>query len=87
MNQTRRKTIQAIIKQLDDLEELRTSIEESIQTIKDEEEEYLNNIPENMQTSERYEKAEAAVENLESALDTICIDFEDIKTDLENAAE
>lgn len=64
MNKTRRKAIEAL---LDRLEELQSDLE----AIYDEEYEYLDNIPENLQGSERYETAEAAVENLDNALSNI----------------
>ena len=47
MNKIRRKNLQAII---DRLEELKGSLED----LQAEEEEYRDNIPENMQESERY---------------------------------
>ena len=37
----------------------------------DEEQEYMDNMPENFQCSERYEKAEEAVASLEEALDSL----------------
>lgn len=37
----------------------------------DEEEEYKDNMPENLQSSERYEKAEAAVDALGSAVSSL----------------
>ena len=49
MNKIRRKNLQSII---DQLEELKGSLED----LQAEEEEYRDNIPENMQESERYEK-------------------------------
>lgn len=63
MNKIRRKNLQAII---DQLEELKCSLED-LQT----EEEYRDNIPENMQESERYEKADEACDNLSSAVDSL----------------
>ena len=48
MNKVRRKNLQAII---DRLEELKGSVED----LQAEEEEYRDNIPENMQESEHYE--------------------------------
>ena len=60
MNNLRRKEIQGII---DRLEELQSDLE----TLKYEEEEYRDNIPENLQGSERYEKADEACDNLNSA--------------------
>lgn len=60
MNNIRRKKLNKLNEQLSEmlivLDELRT-----------EEEEYLYNVPENLQYSERYEKAENAFDNLEEA--------------------
>ncbi len=64
MNKIRRKSLRDII---DQLEELRDALD----TLKEEEEEYRDNIPENMQGSERYEIAEAACDNLDSAVDSL----------------
>ncbi len=64
MNRTRRKCL-ANLSEL--LEELRISVE----TLRDEEQEYMDNMPENLQGSERYEVAEAAISNLDDAMDSI----------------
>ena len=53
MNNPRRKKLQAII---DQLEELKSSLEE----LQEEEEECRDNMPENLQGSERYERADEA---------------------------
>ena len=69
MNKTRRKSIQDIASQL---EELKSTLED----IQGEEEEYRDNIPENLQGSERYEKADEACDTLSGAVysldDIIC---------------
>lgn len=57
MNKVRRKTIQEIITKIQELQGEMESVLEEIESIKDEEAEYLENIPENMQSSERYEKS------------------------------
>ena len=64
MNRTRRKCL-ANLSEL--LEELRISVE----TLRDEEQEYMDAMPENLQGSTRYEVAEAAVSNLDDAMDSI----------------
>lgn len=64
MNNARRKKIRTIAEQLG---EIMTELE----MLKDEEEEYLNNIPENLQSSERYELAENAIDNIDSACDNL----------------
>ena len=69
MNITRRKALEAIY---DKLVELRDELE----SIKDEEQEYADNMPENLQGGERHEAAENAVYGMEDAL-----------SDLESAAD
>lgn len=64
MNKQRRKLLQ---EQLDKLEEIR----EQIEFLKDEEQEYVDNMPDNLQGSERHESAEAMVSNLEEAVSNI----------------
>ena len=76
MNKIRRKNLQAII---DQLEERKGGLED----LQAEEEEYRDNIPENMQESERYEKADEACDNLSSAVDSL----EDAISSIEAAIE
>ena len=76
MNNPRRKKLNTILEQL---VEIHTALEE----VKDEEQEYFDNIPENFQSSERYEKAENAVAALEDALSM----FDDIADNIETALE
>lgn len=56
------------------LEKVMRSIEDAmyeLECIKEEEEEYRDNIPENLQGSERYERADEACDNLCSACDSL----------------
>ena len=64
MNAPRRKSIQEVI---DQLEELKSTIE----TIMDEEQEAYDNLPENLQGSERGEAMSEAADNLDSAYSSI----------------
>lgn len=64
MNNNRRKEIKKIIEQL---KELQSRIED----VRDDEQDSLDNIPESLQESERYETSEAALENLDVSVDTI----------------
>lgn len=57
MNKVRRKRVEDVIQKI---EELKAEVEE----ILDEESEYRDNIPENMQQSERYENADNNCDNL-----------------------
>lgn len=76
MNKARRKKIQDAA---DQLEVLKSTLED----IQGEEEEYRDNIPENLQGSERYEKSDEACDTLSGAVDGL----EDIITSLGELAE
>lgn len=64
MNNIRRKSLNEIKDKIDDL---RIDLEQLLE----EEQDYLDNIPENMQSGERYEKAEDAVSALEEAVSSL----------------
>lgn len=89
MNNKRRKNIAEIISQLNSLSEKVENILSDIEIVKDEEEECLENIPENLQESERYNQVEEAADNLNTAYD-MCQDvvgnIEEIISTLEEAA-
>ncbi len=76
MNNARRKKLNTILEQI-------VEIHNALEEIKDEEQEYFENIPENLQSSERYEKAENAVAALEDALAM----FDDIADNIDTALE
>ena len=76
MNKARRKNIQDVVNQLEDLKS-------TLEDLQGEEEEYRDNIPVNLQGSERYEKAEEACDTLSEAVDGL----ENIITSLGELAE
>lgn len=76
MNKIRRKNLQTII---DRPEDIKTDLEE----ITYEEEEYRDNIPENLQSSEKYERADEACDNLNDAADTLNEVIDSITTAME----
>lgn len=76
MNKIRRKNLQTII---DRLEDIKADLEE----ITYEEEEYRDNIPENLQSSEKYERADGACDNLNDAADTLDEVIDSITTAME----
>lgn len=57
------------------------SIQSDLESILNDEQDYLDNIPENLQGSERYEVAEAAVDNLETAMSAIEDIISNVDTD------
>jgi len=63
MNNKRRKNLNNLIKKTQELKDI-------LEALKDEEEEYKENIPENLQNSERYNISENACDNLDYAMDS-----------------
>ena len=64
MNNERRKLLQ---KQIDIIEQAKQDIE----ILKDEEQKYADDMPENLQSSDKHDKAEQAVSSLEEAINNI----------------
>ena len=58
-------------------------LKEVLETLLSEEEEYRDNVPENLQGSERYEKADNACDSIQYAIDNI----EDAVSNIEEATE
>ena len=76
MNKPRRKYLQVLLVQL-------TEIRDTLEAIKDEEEEYRDNMPENLQGSERYEKADTVCDDLCDAVSNL----EEVIANIENSIE
>lgn len=64
MNNERRKKIKKVIESLQ-------KHQQNIESIMDEENEFLDNAPENLAESERYEKSQNAIDYLTDAIDNI----------------
>ncbi len=64
MNNVRRKSLRKLMEEIE-------TLMGTAQQLLEEEEEYRDNIPENLWGSERYEKAEEAADNLSSAVDSL----------------
>ena len=64
MNAPRRKSIQEVIDQFEDLKS-------TIESLRDEEQEAYDNLPENLQGSERGEAMSEAADSLDSACDSM----------------
>jgi len=76
MNKKRRQCIDAAILKISKLQDIIEELQQDIEDIAADEQDYLDNIPENFQGSECYEAGENAVENLEAAINWL----EDINT-------
>lgn len=88
MNKDRRKELGRAIEIAN---RLKGEMEEPIsiiQTAKDEEEEYRDNMPESLQSSDRYQTADAAVDALDSAVSSLEeLDLDEVISNLETASE
>lgn len=75
MNNARRKEIKATIQHLKELVETTSvefdNIKSEIESIQEDEQQALDNMPESLEGSERYSAIEDALENLQSALDSV----------------
>ncbi|MFV0515795.1 MAG: hypothetical protein ACK5MV_00145 [Aminipila sp.] len=88
MNKVRRSKINAVIQEIETLKETMQGLRDIIEEIKEEEEDCLENIPENLQGTDRYDSVETAAENLESAYDWFDeSDIDDLLTYLEEAKD
>lgn len=90
MNSNRRKEIDRIMERIDSLIADISEIKDSIVAVCNEEQEALDNLPESMQEGERGERAQAAIDALEEALngmDEAECDLNDAKESLETAKE
>ena len=76
MNKIRRKALQEIYDKLSDLRE-------ELETIKDEEDESRENMPENLQGSERYEQSETASCNIDEAMEYLSSACDSIESAME----
>lgn len=76
MNKERRKAINKIKTKL-------MAIKDELEVLKNEEDDFLDNFPANLNHSGNYEQCQLAVDSLDLAVDT----FDDIKTALETATD
>ena len=89
MNNTRRTAISRVSQKVGNIKGELEALMQEIEEIKGEEEDYKDNIPENLQGGEKYVIAENAIENLEEAynsLDDVVGSLEDVESYLDKAA-
>ena len=86
MNKERRKKIDDVIQKINIFQNTLEELQEMIEEIRDEEQESLDNIPENLQGSERYEAVENSLYNLEDAIEWFDnIDVDELTSTLEES--
>lgn len=86
MNKDRRKTIDQIIACIADFEALKDELVNAVNNVRDEEQDYYDNMPEGLQQGEKGRIAEEAVSELDDALVALDnLDITDLTTALETA--
>ena len=68
MNKDRRKTLERLVAEVSNLQGKLADIRMEIESARDEEQEYYDNMPESFQSGEKGDAVQAAVEALEEAL-------------------
>lgn len=71
MNATRRKQLAAAYKKLETLQQTAGELQDELESIRDDEQEYFDNMPEGLQGGEKGEAAELVVTNLDELIDTL----------------
>ena len=71
MNKTRRKSLKEVMTQIENMQSILCDLLGTLDSLCGEEEEYRDNMPENMYGSEKYEKADAAADAITAAYDAL----------------
>lgn len=90
MNKARRKELLRLKERIEELQSEVYDIITDLQCEAQDEQDYMDNMPENLQGSELYEKAEHAIENMYEAveiLEGIADELSDAASSLETATE
>lgn len=87
MNNERRKAIDEVIAKIEALRDMIGEIGADVETLREEEQEYFDNMPESFQSGEKGERAESAISALDDAAnDLVNLDLDNLVT-LLNAAQ
>lgn len=90
MNKERRKELSRANDMLEEIRDKLGEVQDIIDNCKSEEEDYRDNMPENMQNSDRYYAADSAIDEMQEAYDALTdmIDnIDDISGHIEAASE
>jgi len=86
MNKDRRKSIAALAERIQELSTLVSEIKDGLVDLRDEEQDYFDNMPEGFQMADRGQNAEAAIVSLDDAISALDdFDADTITSSLEDA--
>lgn len=90
MNKQRREELSKVVEMLNSLSSILYDATDIVESCKNDEEEYRDNMPENLQGSDKYSMADEACDCLDNALDSlseVTDTINDIIESIENAME
>lgn len=88
MNKLRRKELKDIISKLEELDSLRQEITEQLESVKYDEEEALNNLPESLQEGARGQHMQECIDTMENVIDDLeSADLDDLADQILNIVE
>ena len=88
MNRIRRKELARLIEKLEELDALRSEIQEELEAVMDEEQEALDNMPENLQDGERGQQMQEYIDAMKSVVyDLENFDVESLMDQLQEICE
>lgn len=88
MNRIRRKSLKAILGQMDELSTVLETVKEALQDVLNEEQEAYDNLPERLQEADRGQQMQEYIETLEGVVDSLGeLDIEDLYGTVEEIAE
>ena len=88
MNRIRRKSLKAILGQMDELSTVLETVKEALQDVLNEEQEAYDNLPEGLQEADRGQQMQEYIEALEGVVDSLGdLDIEDLYGTIEEIAE
>ena len=87
MNAPRRKNLAKIIAAIEELKSQLDDQKTELENINDDEQTAFSNMPENLEGSERYERAEAAAMSMEEAMDALSEALDQLDTCTESIQE
>lgn len=88
MNRIRRKSLKAILGQMDELSTVLETVKEALQDVLNEEQEVYDNLPEGLQEADQGQQMQEYIETLEGVVDSLGeLDIEDLYGTVEEIAE
>ena len=87
MNKVRRKELTDLLEKFESIQSLLLDLKDGLQSVRDEEQDAFDNMPESLQESERGEKMNTAIDALDEAISYIEDDISDVMDSVKDSIE